>query len=44
MLGGFIAKSKDGSYQLDFSFESLLQTVKEQHLAEIADAVFGGSR
>jgi len=44
MLGGFIAQSKDGSYQMDFSFETLLQAVREQHLAEIADAIFGGSR
>lgn len=43
-IGGFVAHSKDGAVSVDLRFETLLEGVRQQHLREIASALFGGKR
>ncbi|MGM5487539.1 MAG: V-type ATP synthase subunit E family protein [Nanobdellota archaeon] len=40
MLGGLIAENKDGSVRIDYSFETLLDEVKNQYLADINRILF----
>ncbi len=40
MLGGLIAETEDGKISVDFSFETLLEQLKHEHLREIGEVLF----
>lgn len=42
ILGGIIAANKDGTLLLDYSFDSVLSTLQEKKLHEVARLLFGG--
>jgi V/A-type H+/Na+-transporting ATPase subunit E len=39
MLGGIIAETKDGTVRLDYSFETLIEEIREKHIAEITEVL-----
>ncbi|HII16721.1 TPA: hypothetical protein HA361_02285 [Candidatus Woesearchaeota archaeon] len=41
LLGGFIAENADATVRLDYSYESILASVREKNLPEIAQVLFG---
>ena len=41
MLGGIIAESPDGKLRVDYSYETLLEQVKEKVLGDVAKILFG---
>ena len=41
MLGGLIAENRDGTIRVDYSFESILQSIKENELQGISKILFG---
>lgn len=40
LLGGFIAEDKSGEVQIDSSFETILDEIKEKNIAEISNTLF----
>ena len=40
MIGGLIAENKDGTVRVDYSFESMLQSIKESELQSISKILF----
>lgn len=40
IIGGLIAENTDGTVRVDYSFDSMLQSVKESHLQEINKSLF----
>ncbi len=40
ILGGIIAENKDGTVRVDYSFDSMLRTLKEKNLQEVAGILF----
>jgi len=40
MQGGFIAENKEGTVQVDYRFETLLDTIKEKELHKLAELLF----
>ena len=40
ILGGLIAETKDGTVRVDYSFETLLQNIKESELQNISKIIF----
>jgi V/A-type H+-transporting ATPase subunit E len=41
MLGGIIAENKDGTVRVDYSFDTMLQGIKENKLQNISRILFG---
>ena len=41
MTGGLIAENKDGTVRVDYSFDTMLQTIKENELQSINKVLFG---
>lgn len=41
MLGGLVAENKEGTIRIDYSFDTMLQTVKESEMHNINKALFG---
>ena len=41
IIGGIIAENKDGTVRVDYSFDALLQTIKENELQKISKLLFG---
>jgi V/A-type H+/Na+-transporting ATPase subunit E len=39
ILGGIIAETKDGSVRLDYSFETLIEGIREKYIAEITEVL-----
>lgn len=40
MNGGLVAENKSGTMSIDFSFDTLLEQAKQQHLKEISEVLF----
>ncbi|MBS3102978.1 hypothetical protein J4458_06050 [Candidatus Woesearchaeota archaeon] len=41
MLGGIIAEDEGGRVRVDYSYETMLESIKEAHLQDIAGILFG---
>lgn len=41
IIGGVILENKDGNVRLDLSYETLLESIKQDNLSEIAKIIFG---
>ena len=41
IVGGVIAETEDGKVSVDLSFETLLDQIREEHLQEISEVLFG---
>ncbi len=41
IIGGVILENKDGDVRLDLSYETLLESIKQDYLSEIAKIMFG---
>ena len=41
IMGGLIAENKDGTVRVDYSFDTMLQNIKENELQSINKVLFG---
>ncbi len=41
MVGGIIAESKDKTTMVDYSFETMIEDIKEKHISKITNILFG---
>ena len=40
IIGGLIAESKDGLIRVDYSFDTMLESIKENEIKGVVDALF----